>query len=273
MPNELLWILFLIVDFSMALTAVYFFGRRALFVIIGASIIICNIQVMKTVELFGFVATLGNIVYGSIFLATDLMGETFGKKEARKGVWLGFYALLFMAVSMQFALWFTPHGSDFVHPAMETIFGFIPRVAFASVAAYLLSQHHDIWAFHFWRKVTRGRHLWLRNNLSTWVSQAIDSLVFVTLAFYGVFEKEVLLSILLTTYGIKVVVALLDTPMIYMGRWVMQKHLEKYGTGEDLRVLSEGLGTGEEGNFGPLQRGSEGQRGSLNPPSNPGSPN
>jgi len=241
MSNELLWFMFLIVDFSLALTAIYFFGRRALFVIIGASIIVCNIQVMKTVELFGFVATLGNIVYGGIFLATDLMGETFGKKEARKGVWLGFYALVFMTVSMQFALWFTPHESDFIHPAMQTIFGFIPRVALASIVAYLVSQHHDIWAFHFWRKVTQGRHLWLRNNLSTWVSQAIDSLVFVMLAFYGVFERKVLLSILLTTYFIKLLVALLDTPIIYMGRWVIQKHLQKYGNRDDLRLQQERL--------------------------------
>lgn len=229
MSNELLWILFLIVDFSMALLAIYFFGRKALFVIIAVDIIVCNIQVLKTIEIFGFVATLGNILYGSIFLATDLLGEAFGKKEAQRGVWLGFFALLFMTISMQFALLFKPHESDFIHQSLQNIFGLVPRVAFASLVAYLVSQFHDVWAFHFWRDKTQGKHLWLRNNASTLVSQAIDSSVFVMIAFYGVFDTNILLSILFTTYLIKVLVALLDTPVIYIGRWVLNKHTETFG--------------------------------------------
>ena len=127
MPNELLWFLFLIVDFSLALLAIYFFGRKALFVIIAVDIIVCNIQVLKIIEIFGLVATLGNILYGSIFLATDLLGEAFGKKEGQRGVWLGFFALLFMTISMQFALLFKPHESDFIHQSLKNIFGLIPR--------------------------------------------------------------------------------------------------------------------------------------------------
>jgi uncharacterized integral membrane protein (TIGR00697 family) len=229
MPNELLWFLFLIVDFSMALIAIYFFGRKALFVIIAVDIVVCNIQVLKTIEIFGMVATLGNILYGSIFLATDLLGEAFGKKEAQRGVWLGFFALLFMTISMQFALLFKPDQSDFIHQSLKNIFGLVPRVAFASLIAYLTSQFHDVWAFHFWRDKTRGKHLWLRNNASTWISQAIDSVVFVLIAFYGVFETTILISILLTTYFIKVIVAFMDTPVIYLGRWVLNKHNETFG--------------------------------------------
>ena len=229
MPNEILWFIFLVVDFSLALFAIYFFGRKALYVIIAADIIVCNIQVIKTIELFGFVATLGNILYGSIFLATDLLSDVYGKKEARRGVWLGFFALIFMTVSMQLALLFQPHASDFSNEAMKTIFGFIPRITVASLIAYLTSQHHDVWAFHFWKKKTEGRHLWLRNNASTWVSQAIDSVVFVLVAFYGVFETPVLLSILGTTYVVKVLVAALDTPVVYLGRRVLKKHLDKFG--------------------------------------------
>jgi queuosine precursor transporter len=241
MPNEAIWLIFLIVDFALTLTAIYFFGRKALFVIISVNIIICNLQVVKTVELFGFVATLGNIVYGGIFLATDLLGEVFGRKEARKGVWLGFFSMIFMTVSMQFALLFQPHESDFVHPAMSTIFGFMPRILVASLIAYLLSQHHDVWAFHFWRKQMKGRHLWLRNNLSTCVSQAVDSLVFVVLAFYGVFETPILLSILFTTYFVKMLVALMDTPIVYAGRWVLLQHLRKYGGEDDKILLNRGV--------------------------------
>jgi hypothetical protein len=92
-----------------------------------------------------------------------------------------------------------------------------------------VSQHHDVWAFHFWKNRFQGRHLWLRNNLSTIVSQAADSLVFVMVAFYGVFSGPVLLSILFTTYFFKVMVALLDTPIVYAGRWALKQHILKYG--------------------------------------------
>jgi uncharacterized integral membrane protein (TIGR00697 family) len=228
MSNELWWFTFLIFDFSLSLLAIYFFGKKALYVIIATDILVCNIQVIKIVYLFGFTATLGNILYGSIFLATDLLSEIYGKKDARRGVWLGFFALIFMTISMQIALKFIPHPSDFSHESLQTIFGFIPRVVVASILAYLISQNHDIWAFHFWKDKTRGKFLWLRNNASTWISQAIDSIIFVFIAFYGVFESTVLLSILFTTYAIKILVAILDTPVVYAGRWVMKKHFEKF---------------------------------------------
>ena len=234
MPNEILWFLFLLIDFSLSLLAIYYFGKKALYVIIASDIIICNIQVIKTIELFGLVSTLGNILYASIFLATDLLSEIYGKKDARRGVWLGFYALIFMTISMQLALQFSPHSSDFSHDALNTIFGFMPRVAVASIIAYLVSQNHDVWAFHFWKSKTHGKFLWLRNNLSTWVSQAIDSILFVFIAFYGVFEFSIILQILFTTYIIKLIVAVLDTPIIYLGRWVIKKHMEKHGTESDI---------------------------------------
>ena len=228
MPNEIWWFLFLVIDFGLSLLVIYLFGKKSLYVIIATNIIICNIQVIKTVEIFGFVATLGNILYGSIFLATDLLSEVYGKKEARRGIWLGFYALIFMTIAMQLSLQFEPHSSDFSHDGMKTIFGFIPRITFASLLAYLISQNHDIWAFHFWKKKTSGNYLWLRNNASTWISQAIDRVVFVFVAFYGVFEISILLSILFTTYFIKILVALFDTPIIYLGRWVLQKYHLKF---------------------------------------------
>ncbi len=228
MSNELWWFIFLAVDFSLALLAIALFGKRALFVIIAADIIVCNIQVIKTIELFGFVATLGNIMYGSIFLATDLLSEVYGKKEARRGVWLGFFALIFMTITMQIALQFQPHASDFSQQSLQTIFGFIPRIVLASLTAYLLSQNHDVWAFHFWKKKTGGKYLWLRNNFSTWISQAIDSVVFVYIAFYGVFEQNILIDILLTTYFVKLLVAIFDTPIVYIGRRVLAWHEKRF---------------------------------------------
>ena len=101
------------------------------------------------------------------------------------------------------------------------IFGFMPRVVLASMAAYLVSQWHDVWAFNFWKKKTGGRFLWLRNNLSTLVSQLLDSVIFCVIAFVGVFESGVWVQILVTTYVFKVIVAVLDTPFIYLARKVV----------------------------------------------------
>jgi len=228
MPNELWWLAFLAIDFSLSLLAIYYFGKNGLYVIIATDIIVCNLQVIKTVEIFGLVATLGNILYGSIFLATDLLSEVYGKKEARKGIWMGFYALIFMTITMQVALQFQPHSSDFSSEAMQTIFGFLPRIALASLIAYIISQNHDVWAFHFWKKITGDKYLWLRNNASTFISQAIDSVIFVFIAFLGIFEWSIILSILLTTYLIKILVALFDTPIIYIGKWVLSKHESRF---------------------------------------------
>jgi len=88
------------------------------------------------------------------------------------------------------------------------------------MVAYLLSQHHDVFAFQFWKNKTKGRHLWLRNNLSTMVSQAIDTVIFITIAFYGVMD---IVPLLIGQYVIKLIIGVLDTPFIYFVSWLMNK--------------------------------------------------
>lgn len=231
MPNEWLWILFLLFDFSFALVAIRIFGKKALFAIIVMDIIICNIQVLKTIFLFGLITTTGNILYGSIFLATDLLGEVYGKKEARTGVLLGLYGLLFMTISMQLTLSFIPHNSDFAQGHLEALFRVLPRITLASLTAYIISQLHDVWAFHFWKAKTRGKWLWLRNNASTLISQLLDTTLFVSIAFLGIFPFSVVLQIFISTYLFKLLVALFDTPVIYLGKYLLIKYHVKGESG------------------------------------------
>ncbi|OQX91178.1 MAG: hypothetical protein B6D58_08755 [candidate division Zixibacteria bacterium 4484_95] len=218
MPNELIWLLMAIIDFVALLTVYRIFGKDGLYVAIVISIILCNIQVLKIVELFGVTATLGNILYGSIFLSTDILSEKYGKRQARKGVWFGFYALIFTTIIMQIALLFKPAVDDFISPALQQIFSFMPRVVLASITAYVISQLHDVWLFHILKNKTKGKYLWLRNNLTTMTSQLIDSVIFCFIAFWGVFPNNIFIEILLTTYFIKWCVAFLDTPFIYIAR-------------------------------------------------------
>jgi queuosine precursor transporter len=217
MFNETLWFILLIVNFGSVLLIYRLFGKTGLLAWIPLATILANIQVLKTVELFGFQATLGNIAYASTFLVTDILSENYGKRDARRAVWLGFFSLLAMTVIMNLAITFRPAPDDFAQESLATIFSLMPRLALASFTAFALAQLHDVWAFHLWKKFFPAkRWLWLRNNASTLVSQLLDTSVFVAIAFIGIHSGAVLVEIFWTTYILKVVVAALDTPFVYL---------------------------------------------------------
>ena len=205
MSNEVLWLIFALVNFLLVIFIYRIFGKNGLIVWIGMSTVLANMQVLKTVELFGVTATLGNIVYGTIFLATDIINEKYGKEEARKAVWLGFYTLITMTIVMQFALLFQPHESDVAHEALSDIVSLVPQVAVGSLLAYIISQNIDVV---------------IRNNLSTMISQLIDTTIFSVIAFWHFLttDMSVWLSIFLSTYVIKFLVSALDTPFMYMAK-------------------------------------------------------
>ncbi len=217
--NEWLWLAMLLLNFVAIVICYRIWGKLGLYIWVPIASIIANIQVTKTVQLFGLEATLGNIVYATSFLVTDILSENYGKKEAKKAVGIGFFSLIMMTLLMNLALWFVPAESDFVQESMRTIFSIMPRIAIGSLAAYGISQLHDIWAYDYWKNRYPGKKkIWIRNNFSTMVSQLIDSVVFTSIAFYGVFPTQVLMEIVLTTYLLKWLVALADTPFIYLAR-------------------------------------------------------
>jgi len=218
--NELYWGIMLLTNFLLVILAYKIFGKKGLLIWIPIATIVANIQVVQTIELFGLTATLGNIVYASSFLVTDILSEIYGKKEANKAVWIGFFSVIVMTVLMNLALLFNPlEGDDFSivsYDSLKTIFSLMPRIVVASLVAYLISQRHDVWAYHFWKNRFPGvKKIWLRNNLSTMVSQLLDSLIFTLIAFYGKYELSILGEIFLTTYVLKWIVAVADTPFIY----------------------------------------------------------
>ena len=146
--NNLFWFVFAIVNFTLIITIYKLFGRLGLFTWIAIGTFVANIQVIKMVDLFGFKpATLGNIMYGTIFLATDCLTEKYGKKDAQKSVYLSFFILIAMTIVMQLALQFKPSPHDFMQEHLEAIFDFVPRVVLGSLAAYITSQLLDIFLF------------------------------------------------------------------------------------------------------------------------------
>jgi queuosine precursor transporter len=212
-------LVFVLITFSCLLVMYRMFGRTGLFVWIGISTILANLQVVKTIEIFGLTATLGNAMYGTAFLVTDILNEKYGKKEAQKAVWLGFFTLIVMTIIMQLALLFQPHPDDFAQESLATIFGIIPRIALGSLAAYLVSQFTDVYIFTYLKKrfPTDGQ-FWIRNNGSTMVSQLLDTLVFTSIAFLGEYPMHVWFEIFVTTYLLKWMISLMDTPFGYIAK-------------------------------------------------------
>jgi len=217
--NEFLGLGFAVVNFVLLLIMYKFFGKTGLFAWVAISTVLANIQVTKTIEIIGLTATLGNSLYASTFLATDILNEKYGKKEAKKAVWLGFSSLLIMVSVMQLGIKFIPDESDIANEALQTIFGLVPQIAIASMIAYLTSQHLDVLIFTALRKVfPKDSQFWIRNNGSTLISQLLDTLIFTSIAFYGVFPFDVWIQIFISTYILKFIVSVLDTPFGYIAK-------------------------------------------------------
>lgn len=179
------------------------------------SIVTANIASVKIMVLGPWVIDAGTIVYPITFLVTDTVSEVYGKRTAYQVVITGFICTILAMIILTLARVAPPAVFWQGQEAFNQVIGTVPRLVIASLITFLVSQTHDIWAFHFWKRITKGRHLWLRNNLSTIASQAIDTGLFTTLAFAGTVAGLELLSMMISVYIFKVVFALLDTPFCY----------------------------------------------------------
>ncbi|MCK9274456.1 MAG: queuosine precursor transporter [Syntrophales bacterium] len=181
-----------------------------------ACLLLANILASKIVCVGGFILPAAIILYPFTFLLTDVVSEIEGRKSARDLVIAGFYLSCIMVLVL-FLGKILPPASFWPHQeAYETILGATPRIVAASMIAYLISQNHDVWAFHWWKQKTAGRHLWLRNNMSTVVSQLIDSVIFIVIAFGGIYPVTVIGTMIISQYAVKLVIALVDTPFCYI---------------------------------------------------------
>jgi len=227
MINESLWIGSLVISFLLIILAYRLFGKTGLYIWTAIGVILANIQVMKTIEVFGLVTALGSVIYSSLFLVTDIINENHSKKDAQKAVWIGFFVLIATTILMQVTIQFVPDESDFLSEHLSAIFSFLPRIAFASLTAYLISQSHDVWFFAKLKKKHKKRFLWVRNNLSTISSQLVDNIIFTLIAFVCVFSWIIIGQIFLTSMIIKVIVAVCDTPFVYWARKINRFRMDR----------------------------------------------
>ncbi len=217
--NELYILLELLASFGAVLLLYRFFGVAGLFGWIAFVIIIANIQVQKTVMMFGIETTLGNVAYASLFLATDILNENHGSTVSQKSVRFGFAIFVLVNAIIIITLAYTPSVTDQMHSTMQGMFGFFPRLLIASLIAYFVSQSHDVWLFAKIKKMLPGtKYLWVRNNISTILSQIIDSVLFTCIAFLGERSFSVIFASSAITILLKVAIAFLDTPIVYLAR-------------------------------------------------------
>lgn len=190
------------------------------------------VGVTKFVDLGWFVIPVGLLAYPFTFLATDLISELYGRRRAQSLVWVG----LCMNIFMLFLMWFghtlpDAFGVSGATLAFEQVYTFMKPNVVASMIAYLVAQSVDVQLFHFWKTLTRGRHLWLRNNGSTLLSQLVDTiLISAVLYASGGLGAEIdsvakLIPLVLSSYTFKCVFAVLDTPLFYLGVYVLRSRL------------------------------------------------
>lgn len=224
MSNELLLILNVVFLYACVVLFYRFLGKSGLYCWTALATIAANIEVLIVVNAFGMEQTLGNVLFASTFLVTDILSETEGKRAANKAVLIGVLTSgIFVLISQSWML-YTPNESDWASPAIASVFSNTPRLMLSSIIVYAIVQAFDVFAYHaIWAKTTKlcrdsKRFLWLRNNGSTLVSQFFNTLLYTFAAFWGVYETKTLLNIVFSSYVIFIFTSLLDTPAVYIAR-------------------------------------------------------
>ncbi len=191
------------------------------------SLILANLLGTKITTLFGIRVSVGIFFMPILFLVTDVVAEVHGKEKARNFVMVTTILLVFLFFMMWLSIALPPNETWGNQEAYANIFGGSLRIVAASLIAFAVSQLHDVWNFDFWKRKTHGKFLWLRNNVSTMVSQLIDTVLFMFIAFYQVtpkFTVGFIITLIIPYYLFKIGFALVDTPLCYLGvKWLRGK--------------------------------------------------
>ena len=215
--NILLGFVNIVVTFSLVVLIEKLFTKEGLYVWLSIATILANLTVCKMIGIFNYTTSLGNVLFASTFLATDIMSEKYSKKDAKKGVYISIFSGIVFIIITQLTLLFIPSSDDVVNDAMKTLFSISIRTITASMLMFFVSNMADI---HLYNKLKKKypQKLWLRNNISTILCNCIENYFFNTLAFIGIFPMSVIISIATTTTIIEIIIALCDTPFLYISK-------------------------------------------------------
>ena len=191
-----------------------------------------NLMGVKLFEL-----SVGILPYPLTFLITDLISEIYGQKKADQVVITGIFASIF-SIGLIFISSQVPaiEGSPINDATFNSVFLNAPLAVLASMLTYLFAQFIDIRIYHYWKKLTKGKHLWLRNNFSTFTSQFVDTFTIVSLLIlFGILPEEKFLVLIISGFIFKVIVAILDTPLLYLFVWMFRRNFN-LKIGEEIKL-------------------------------------
>ncbi len=199
------------------------------------SLVVGNIVgTTKFVHVFGLTVPAGVLAYPFTFLATDLISELYGKKRAQTLVWIGFIMNFFMLGLMALGHYLPDAtGISGATSTFERVFEFMIGNVIASMIAYLIAQSVDVHVFHFWKRLTKGKHLWLRNNGSTTLSQLIDTTAILSILYLAdnlgpsIDTVGKLITLIFASYVFKFFFALFDTPFFYLGVYLLKEKIHE----------------------------------------------
>lgn len=192
------------------------------------------------VEIFGvslFEISVGILPYPITFLITDLISEIFGRQKANQIVTAGIFASFFsMAIILVAEVAPAIESSPINDETFTQVFALSPIAVFASMIAYLLAQYVDIAIYHFWKKLTKGKYLWLRNNFSTFLSQFIDTFTVVgLLCVFKILPWDLFFGLVVSGFIFKIFIAFIDTPFLYLFVYILRKRF-KLKVGEEIEL-------------------------------------
>ena len=215
--NIVLGIISIIATFSIVVCMEKMFKKEGLYVWISIATIMANILVCKSIDILGLTASLGNVMFASIFLATDILSEKYDVKDSRKAVMLAIVSQIIFILATTLAVSYIPSKTDVSHESMKTLFSINVRVSISSIVMFGASNMLDIYLFEKLKKKFPKR-LWLRNNISTIISNCLENYFFVFFAFVGIYDYSTILSIATTTSILEIIIAMCDTPFMYISK-------------------------------------------------------
>ncbi len=216
--NHLYLLIEIVAAFTLLLLAKKFFGKAGVLAWIAIATIFANIFEAKNIQLFGLDLAAGHVMFGSVFLATDVLSEYYGKKAAKTGVWMGLAADIALIACTQICRLYAPSMADSADPAIQRLFTMSLRITAASAVMFFISNWCDVLLFAKIRELTNGRYLWLRNNVATILCNCLENFMFYFLAFYPTFSGAQILSMGLATCLLEAVIGICDTPFLYLAR-------------------------------------------------------
>ena len=192
-------------------------GKERLYSVIIIFLVLITAVGGKIVSFFGHETNTGNIFYASVFLATYFLIERFGRREGIYSIWVGVAAVVFFSVLVRLTVLLTgSEATASLNGALDIAFGSVPRVAFASLLGYALSQSLNVYLYLFLKERMRGGRLWLRANICNAAAQLLDSAVFFSIAFWGVASSVNIVDVIFTGLAIKIVYMMFASPLLYL---------------------------------------------------------